>query len=65
MADRVLVTGGAAGYIGSVGSRRKLLAKGCDVSIVSGTIPRTAARKPFPPARKLIVADTADRTALD
>src|SRR6266849_2863985 len=61
MADRVLVTGGA-GYIGSVVTAQ-LLAKGCDVIVCDNL--SHGSKKAVPAGAKLIVADTADRTALD
>jgi UDP-glucose 4-epimerase len=61
MADRVLVTGGA-GYIGSVVSSQ-LLAKGYDVIVCDNL--SHGSKKAVPAGAKLIVADTADRAALD
>jgi UDP-glucose 4-epimerase len=61
MADRVLVTGGA-GYIGSVVTSQ-LLAKGYDVIVYDNL--SHGSKKAVPAGAKLIVADTADRTALD
>ncbi len=61
MADRVLVTGGA-GYIGSVVTSQ-LLAKGCDVIVFDNL--SHGSKKAVPAGAKLIVADTADRAALD
>src|SRR6266404_3232284 len=61
MADRVLVTGGA-GYIGSVVTAQ-LLAKGCEVIVCDNL--SHGSKKAVPAGAKLIVADTADRTALD
>ncbi len=61
MADRVLVTGGA-GYIGSVVSSQ-LLAKGYDVIVCDNL--SHGSKKAVPAGAKLVVADTADRTALD
>src|SRR5260370_2658318 len=61
MADRVLVTGGA-GYIGGVVTSQ-LLAKGCDVIVCDNL--SHGSKKAVPAGAKLIVADTADRSALD
>ena len=61
MADRVLVTGGA-GYIGSVVTSQ-LLAKGCDVIVFDNL--SHGRKKAVPAGAELIVADTADRAALD
>src|SRR3984893_14377245 len=61
MADRVLVTGGA-GYIGSVVTSQ-LLAKGCDVIVCDNL--SHGSKKAIPAGAKFIVADTADRAALD
>ena len=61
MADRVLVTGGA-GYIGSVVSAQ-LIAKGCEVVVCDNL--SHGRKKAVPAGAKLIVADTADRAALD
>jgi UDP-glucose 4-epimerase len=61
MADRVLVTGGA-GYIGSVVTAQ-LLAKDCEVIVCDNL--SHGSKKAVPAGAKLIVADTADRTALD
>jgi len=61
MADRVLVTGGA-GYIGSVVSAQ-LIAKGCEVVVCDNLSHGT--KKAVPAGANLIIADTADRSALD
>jgi UDP-glucose 4-epimerase len=61
MAERVLVTGGA-GYIGSVVTSQ-LLAKGHEVIIYDNL--SNGRRGAVPPAVKLVVADTGDRSALD
>lgn len=61
MPDRVLVTGGA-GYIGSVVAAQ-LMAKGSDVIVCDNL--SHGSKKAVPPGAKLIVADTADRAALD
>jgi UDP-glucose 4-epimerase len=61
MTDCVLVTGGA-GYIGSVVCAQ-LLAKGCDVVVCDNL--SHGSKKAVPAGAKLIVADTADRAALD
>jgi UDP-glucose 4-epimerase len=61
MTDRVLVTGGA-GYIGSVVAAQ-LLRKGCDVLVLDNL--SHGKRSAVPSGGKLIVADTADREALD
>src|SRR6202166_2198269 len=61
MADRVLVTGGA-GYIGSVVTAQ-VLAKGCDVIVCDNL--SHGSKKAVPAGAQLIVADTADRAALD
>ena len=61
MADRVLVTGGA-GYIGGVVAAQ-LLRKGCDVIVCDNL--SHGSKKAVPAGAKLIVADTADRAALD
>src|SRR5882762_5911253 len=61
MGERVLVTGGA-GYIGSVVTSQ-LLAKGCDVIVCDNL--SHGSRNAVPDGIKLIVADTADRSALD
>ncbi len=61
MAERVLVTGGA-GYIGSVVTSQ-LLAKGYDVIICDNL--SHGSKKAVPAGAKLIIADTADRAALD
>jgi UDP-glucose 4-epimerase len=61
MADRVLVTGGA-GYIGSVVTAQ-LLRKGCDVLVLDNL--SHGKRSAVPSGAELIVADTADRQALD
>src|ERR1700720_4426495 len=61
MADHVLVTGGA-GYIGSVVTSQ-LLDKGYDVIVFDNL--SHGNKKAVPAGAKLIVADTADRAALD
>src|SRR5258708_4519405 len=61
MAERVLVTGGA-GYIGSVVTSQ-LLAKGCEVIVCDNL--SHGSKNAVPDGAKLIVADTADRSALD
>jgi UDP-glucose 4-epimerase len=61
MTDRVLVTGGA-GYIGGVVASQ-LLAKGCEVVVLDNL--SHGNQKAVSPGAKLIVADTADRAALD
>ena len=61
MADRVLVTGGA-GYVGSIVTAQ-LLAKGCEVIVCDNL--SHGSKKAVPAGAKLIVADTADRAALD
>lgn len=61
MAERVLVTGGA-GYIGSVVTSQ-LLAKGYDVIVCDNL--SHGNKNAVPDGAKLIVADTADRSALD
>ena len=61
MAERVLVTGGA-GYIGSVVSSQ-LLAKGYEVIVFDNL--SHGSKNAAPDGAKLIVADTADRSALD
>src|SRR5260370_27415898 len=61
MGERVLVTGGA-GYIGSVVTSQ-LLAKGYDVIVCDNL--SHGNRNAVPDGIKLIVADTADRSALD
>lgn len=61
MSDRVLVTGGA-GYIGSVVAAQ-LLKKGCEVVVVDNLC--HGSRKAVPSGAKLVIADTADRNALD
>src|ERR1700730_12456079 len=61
MADRVLVTGGA-GYIGSVVTSQ-LVAKGCEVIVCDNL--SHGSKKAVPAGAKLIVADTADQSALD
>ena len=61
VADRVLVTGGA-GYIGSVVTAQ-LLARGCEVIVCDNL--SHGSQKAVPAGAKLIVADTADRAALD
>jgi UDP-glucose 4-epimerase len=61
MAECVLVTGGA-GYIGSVVASQ-LLAKGYEVIVCDNL--SHGSKEAVPSGAKLIVADTADRTALD
>jgi len=61
MAERVLVTGGA-GYIGSVVTSQ-LLARGYDVIVYDNL--SHGSKKAVPAGAKLIIADTADRAALD
>jgi UDP-glucose 4-epimerase len=61
MAERVLVTGGA-GYIGSVVASQ-LLAKGYEVIVCDNL--SHGSEEAIPAGAKLIVADTADRSALD
>src|ERR1700745_2241969 len=61
MADRVLVTGGA-GYIGSVVTAQ-LVSRGCEVVVCDNL--SHGSKKAVPASAKLVVADTADRTALD
>src|SRR6267378_2890879 len=61
MAERVLVTGGA-GYIGSVVTAQ-LLAKGYEVLVCDNL--SHGSKNAVPDGAKLIVADTADRPALD
>jgi UDP-glucose 4-epimerase len=61
MAECVLVTGGA-GYIGSVVTSQ-LLAKGYDVIVCDNL--SHGSKKAVPAGAKLIIADTADRSALD
>ena len=61
MADRVLVTGGA-GYIGSVVTAQ-LVAKGYDVIVYDNL--SHGSKKAVSAGARLIVADTADRAALD
>jgi len=61
MTERVLVTGGA-GYIGSIVASQ-LLAKGYDVIVYDNL--SHGSKKAVPEAAKLVVADTADRAALD
>jgi UDP-glucose 4-epimerase len=61
MADRVLVTGGA-GYIGSIVTAQ-LVAKGCEVVVCDNL--SHGSKRAVPAGAKLIVADTADRSALD
>src|SRR5256885_6077690 len=61
MAECILVTGGA-GYIGSVVSSQ-LLAKGYEVVVCDNF--SHGRKKAVPAGAKLIVADTADRAALD
>jgi UDP-glucose 4-epimerase len=61
MADRVLVTGGA-GYIGSVVTAQ-LVAKGYEVVVCDNL--SHGSKKAVPAGAKVIVADTADRAALD
>jgi UDP-glucose 4-epimerase len=61
MSDRVLVTGGA-GFIGSVVTAQ-LLAQGDEVIVLDDL--SNGSKRALPSAAKLVVADTADRTALD
>jgi UDP-glucose 4-epimerase len=61
MAERVLVTGGA-GYIGSVATAQ-LLAKGYDVVVCDNL--SHGSKNAVRGGANLIIADTADRTALD
>ena len=61
MADRVLVTGGA-GYIGSVVTAQ-LVSRGCAVVVCDNL--SHGSKKAVPSSAKLVVADTADRSALD
>lgn len=61
MAERILVTGGA-GYIGSVVTSQ-LLAKGYEVVVCDNL--SHGSKKAVPTGAKLIVADMADRAALD
>ncbi len=61
MPDRVLVTGGA-GYIGSV-ITSQLLKKGFDVIVFDNL--SNGHKKAVPPKAKLVVGETADRSALD
>jgi UDP-glucose 4-epimerase len=61
MADRVLVTGGA-GYIGSVVTAQ-LVAKGYEVVVCDNL--SHGSKKAVPAGARVIVADTADRAALD
>jgi UDP-glucose 4-epimerase len=61
MADSVLVTGGA-GYIGSVVTAQ-LVAKGYEVVVCDNL--SHGSKKAVPAGAKVIVADTADRAALD
>jgi UDP-glucose 4-epimerase len=61
MADRVLVTGGA-GYIGSVVTAQ-LLKQGFDVVVFDNL--SHGSKVAVPSGAKLVVADTADRAALD
>jgi UDP-glucose 4-epimerase len=61
MAERILVTGGA-GYIGSVVTSQ-LLAQGYNVIVCDNF--SHGSKKAVPEAASLIVADTADRAALD
>ncbi len=61
MADRVLVTGGA-GYIGSVVTAQ-LLAKGCEVIVCDNL--SHGSKRAIPVGANLVIADTADRAALD
>ena len=61
MAERILVNGGA-GYIGSVVTSQ-LLAKGYEVVVCDNL--SHGSKKAVPTEAKLIVADTADRAALD
>jgi len=61
MADRVLVTGGA-GYIGSVVTAQ-LLAKGCEVIVCDNL--SHGSKRAIPAGANVVIADTADRAALD
>ncbi len=61
MADRVLVTGGA-GYIGSVVTAQ-LLAKGYEVIVCDNL--SHGSKRAIPAGANLVIADTADRGALD
>jgi UDP-glucose 4-epimerase len=61
MPDRVLVTGGA-GFIGSVVTAQ-LLAQGDEVIVLDDL--SNGSKRALPSAATLVVADTADRTALD
>jgi UDP-glucose 4-epimerase len=61
MPDRILVTGGA-GYIGSVVTAQ-LLARGTEVIVLDNLC--HGARQAVPLGAKLVVADNADRAALD
>ncbi len=61
MADRVLVTGGA-GYIGSMVTAQ-LLAKGCEVIVCDNL--SHGSKRAIPVGANLVIADTADRAALD
>ena len=61
MADRVLVTGGA-GYIGSVVTEQ-LLAKGCEVIVCDNL--SHGSKRAIPAGANVVIADTADRAALD
>jgi UDP-glucose 4-epimerase len=61
MPDRVLVTGGA-GYIGSVVAAQ-LVSRGCEVVVCDNL--SHGSKKAVPSGAKLVVADTADRSALD
>jgi UDP-glucose 4-epimerase len=61
MPDRVLVTGGA-GFIGSVVTAQ-LLAQGDQVVVLDDL--SNGSKRALPPGAKLVVADTADRAALD
>lgn len=61
MPDRVLVTGGA-GYIGSVVTAQ-LLAKGHEVIVCDNL--SHGSKRAIPSGAKTVIADTADRAALD
>ena len=61
MSNRVLVTGGA-GYIGSVVTAQ-LLSKGCEVVVFDNL--SNSRKGAVPPGAKLVIGDTADRSALD
>ena len=61
MSDRVLVTGGA-GYIGSVVAAQ-LVKKGCEVIVLDNLC--HGRREAVPSGARLVIADTADRKALD